>query len=101
MNNRRYNVKDFVIDQIKPQLEDIEEYLEIEFDEENFETLNGYLISKLQHIPDKKEKFEYSFGGYTFKVLSVENKVIKQILITKNIDESTQQIDAEADTSEE
>ena len=37
----------------------------------NFETINGYLISKLEHIPDKKEKFEYNYCGYRFKVLSV------------------------------
>lgn len=90
----------YIIDGLT-KLEDIESYLNIEFDEENFETINGYLIAKLQHIPDKKEKFEYDYGGYTFKVLSVENKIIKQILITKNNEESTQQIDAQADTSEE
>ncbi len=90
----------YIIDGLT-KLEDIEEFLDIEFDEENFETINGYLVSKLEHIPDKKEKFEFSYGGYTFKVLSVENKVIKQILITRNAVESTQQIDAEADKSEE
>ena len=31
----------------------------------------------------KKEKFEYAYKGYNFKVLSVENNMIKQILITR------------------
>lgn len=69
------------------KLEDLETYLGIEFDDENFETINGFLISKMEHIPDKKEKFEYEFSGYVFKVLSVENKMIKQILVTKIVDE--------------
>lgn len=71
------------------RLEDLEEYLDIEFDDENFETINGYLISKMEHIPDKKEKFEYEYCGYSFKVLSVENKMIKQILVTKIVNNDT------------
>jgi len=65
------------------KLEDLEEVLNIEFDDENFETINGFIISKMEHIPDKKEKFEYEYSGYLFKVLSVENKMIKQILVTR------------------
>ena len=70
-------------------LEDLEDCLGIEFDDENFETINGFLISKMDHIPDKKEKFEVDYGGYNFKVLSVENKMIKQILVTKVVNNDT------------
>ena len=71
----------------------------ITFDDDNFETINGYLISKLEHIPDKKEKFEYNYKGYDFKVLSVENNIIKQILITKTkeVSKQTEPIKAEAE----
>lgn len=79
----------YIIDGLT-KLEDIEEFLDIKFDDDNFETINGYLISKLEHIPDKKEKFEYEYDKYTFKVLSVENKIIKQILITKVIEDNKQ-----------
>lgn len=80
------------------KLEDLEEYLDIEFDDENFETINGFLISKMEHIPDKKEKFEYDYEGYQFKVLSVENKMIKQILVTKivnDIDDISEELNEE------
>lgn len=70
-------------------LEDLEDCLEIEFEDENFETINGFLISKMDHIPDKKEKFEVDYKGYNFKVLSVENKMIKQILVTKTVNNDT------------
>ena len=73
----------YIIDGLT-KLEDLEKYLDITFDDNNFETINGYLISKLEHIPDKKEKFEYNYKGYTFKVLSVESNIIKQILITRH-----------------
>ena len=88
----------YVVDGLT-KIEDIEDYLDIEFDDNNFETINGYLISKLEHIPDKKEKFEYNYCGYRFKVLSVENKMIKQVLITR--EESNTQTDSVNESSDE
>lgn len=88
----------YVVDGLT-RIEDIEDYLDIEFDDNNFETINGYLISKLEHIPDKKEKFEYNYCGFRFKVLSVENKMIKQVLITK--EESNTQTDSVNESSDE
>jgi len=70
------------------RLEDLENFLDIEFEDENFETINGFLISKMEHIPDKKEKFEYEYKGFLFKVLSVEKKMIKQILVTKLVSDA-------------
>lgn len=74
------------------KLEDIEELLGIEFDDENFETINGYMISKMEHIPDSKERFVMEYSGYEFKVLSVENKMIKQILVTKIVNNDTRDL---------
>lgn len=70
-------------------LEDIEQNLNIEFENSNYETINGFLISQMEHIPDKKEKFECDYGGFSFKVLSVENKMVKQVLITKIMDKES------------
>ncbi|MCR5799557.1 MAG: hemolysin family protein [Lachnospiraceae bacterium] len=83
-----------VIDGLTP-LEDLEGMLDIRFDDENFETINGFLVSKLEHIPDKRERFEYLFKGYNFKVLSVENNVIKQILVTQAVNEENERSSAE------
>lgn len=81
------------------RLEDLENFLDIEFEDENFETINGFLISKMEHIPDKKEKFEYEYKGFLFKVLSVEKKMIKQILVTKLVSDSDE--DSLEDNTEE
>ncbi len=97
------DVPDFIVTKEKnkiivdglSKLEDIEEYLGIRFDDDNFETINGYLISKLEHIPDKKEKFDFDYEGYNFKVLSVGKNIIKQILITPNNSEGVKQINSE------
>ena len=65
------------------KLEDLEERFGIDFGESEFETLNGYLISKLDRIPDEDENSEVSVDGYKFKILSVEKNVIQSVLVTK------------------
>jgi len=65
------------------KLEDLEERFDISFGETEFETLNGYLISKLDRIPDEDENSEVRVGGYIFKILKVEKNVIQSVLVTK------------------
>lgn len=67
----------------KTKLEDLEERFGIHFDEEEFETVNGYLIAKLEHIPTPDEQFDTTVDGYNFKIISVENKMISQVLVTR------------------
>ena len=71
-----------IVEGLSP-LEDIEHTLGIDFGDVNYETINGFMISAMEHIPEKKEKFECDYGGYNFKLLSVENNMVKQVLITK------------------
>ena len=65
------------------KLEDLEERFGIDFGETEFDTLNGYLISKLDRIPDEHENTEVSACGYRFKILKVEKNVIQSVLVTK------------------
>ncbi|MCH5342585.1 MAG: HlyC/CorC family transporter [Acetatifactor sp.] len=67
----------------KMPLEELEERFQIHFDNEDFETLNGYLISKLDRIPEPDEEFDVDHEGYNFKILSVENKMITSVLLTR------------------
>ena len=67
------------------QLEDLEELLNINFEEEDYDTLNGYLIDCLDRIPSEDEKCEISFSGYLFRVLSVDNNTIRKVRIEKTI----------------
>ncbi|MCD7806363.1 MAG: hemolysin family protein [Lachnospiraceae bacterium] len=68
-------------------LEDIEDKLGITFDETEFDTLNGFLIRQLDHIPQEGEEFEYEYRGYLFRVLSVENMRIQSVLVTRKAGE--------------
>lgn len=71
------------------RLEDLEERFDICFGETEFDTLNGYIISKLDRIPDENETTELEIDGYHFKIVKVEKNVIQSVLVTK-IEQSRQ-----------
>ena len=67
----------------KMPLEELEERFDISFADEEFETLNGFLISRLDRIPEPDEEFDVDYCGFNFKILSVENKMIQSVLMTR------------------
>lgn len=67
----------------KTPLEELEERLGISFEDEEFETMNGFLISRLDRIPEADEEFDVDFSGFNFKILSVKNKMIQSVLVTR------------------
>ncbi len=79
---RKTGKDSFVIDGFT-ELTDIEKALSIKFDEENFETLNGFMISRLDRLPAKDEKFTTEVDGYDFSILSVENRMITKVSVKK------------------
>ncbi len=76
------NEDEYIIDGITP-LEELEDKLDISFKEEEFETLNGFLIAKMDRIPEDDEQFVISVDGYEFQILAVENRMIKSVLVKK------------------
>ncbi len=67
------------------EVEDLEKLLEIQFEEEDYETLNGFLVFHLERIPTEEEKCVVSYGDYEFQVLSMENNIIKTVQIKKRV----------------
>lgn len=64
-------------------LDDVEDALHMEFEEDdkdNFDTLNGFLISRLGRLPEEDEKAHVVFKDYEFDILTVENKTIKTVM---------------------
>ncbi len=57
-------------------LDELSAALGADFVKGEFDTLNGLLISELEHIPTENEKASVDFGGYRFYVLSVRNNMI-------------------------
>ena len=79
----------------KTPLEELEERFNISFEDEEFETLNGFLISRLDKIPEPDEQFDVDYGGYNFKIISVESKMIQSVLVTKLPEEPPEDVDIE------
>lgn len=57
--------------------------IEPEEEEDEFETLNGFLISLIGKIPSDHELFSTTAHGYLFEILSVENKMIQSVHVLK------------------
>ncbi len=70
-----------LIDGMTP-LDEVGEELGLDFENEEFETLNGFLTSKLGHIPKKEDK-EVTARGYRFQILSINNNTIQQVRAEK------------------
>lgn len=67
-------------------LDDVEDALQMEFDEDdkdNFDTLNGFLVSRLGHLPEEDERAQVVFKDYRFDIEKVENKTIQTVLAKK------------------
>ncbi len=73
----------FVADGMTP-LDELSELLDIHFEEDlEVDTLNGFMIMKMEHIPEEKECFSMEYEGYEFQIRQVEKRVIRSVLITK------------------
>ena len=80
----------FLVEGMTP-LEELEDRLDIEFKlEEDIETLNGYLVSKLDKIPSEDEKSVIKDLGYSFQILSVSHKKIQKVRMKKLPEEMTE-----------
>ena len=64
----------------KMPLEELGEQLNVDFEEEPFDTVNGFVISRLEHIPEEGEDFEFSYEGYTFRIIEVKDRMIQSVL---------------------
>ena len=64
--------------------------LSIGLDEEadEFETLNGFLISRLGKIPGDDELFTVTAYGYEFEVCAVLNKSIQSVRVRRAKEDS-------------
>lgn len=65
-------------------LEEVAEVLGLEELEENEnDTLNGYLIALIGKIPSDGERFEVTAHGFVFRVLTVKDKMIRRVEVKK------------------
>lgn len=63
-------------------IEKVEEVLELAFsDNEDYDTLGGYLVGRLGRIPEENEEIDIHVGNWLFHVEKFEEKRIEKILV--------------------
>ncbi len=65
------------------RLDEIEEILEIEFPDEDIDTLNGFLLCELGRLPLENEEINIVYQGYTFHPIDIHDKMIVQVKVSK------------------
>ena len=78
----------YVVDGLT-EITDINKLLGIKVESDDFETLNGFLISKLGRIAEENEKEIVNDFGYEFRILEVTGNVIRKVEITKKEEEGS------------
>lgn len=72
----------YLMDGMTP-LSDAADALGITFEEDEYVTLNGWVVSRLDRIPADGELARVKDSGYLFHILKAENKMICLVKITK------------------
>lgn len=64
-------------------LENLNQWIDAELPEDEYDTLSGFVISQLGRIPNYDEKPEIEFNGLVFKVEEVSEKRIEKVKVCR------------------
>ena len=64
-------------------LSDVAETLQIPVNDDDFDTLNGFLVSLMEKIPNDGETSRLQAYGYEFSIRKVKDKMIREVLVKK------------------
>ncbi len=67
---------EFIVQALTP-LEDFNEYFSTDFNTEEFDTIGGFIVGRLEHMPKKGEKVEQ--GQFRFEVLRADGRRVHQL----------------------
>ena len=77
-------------------LENLSEVLELDMTEEDFDTLNGLMVSELGHIPAEGEQFTMKYHNCQMEIVEVKNKMITLARVTRLPSEDSTDIKEES-----
>lgn len=69
------------------ELENVKDELGINIDNNEFDTISGFIISKIGKIPDNDESYQIEFDGFIFKIEKIDEKRISLIRAERIIKE--------------
>lgn len=64
------------------RLDEIADLLELEFPDEDIDTLNGFLLYELGRLPMEDEEINIVYQGYSFQPIDIHDKMIVQVKVT-------------------
>lgn len=65
------------------KLEELKERFDIEFPEEDIDTVNGFMLYEFGRLPEKKERIRIPYKGFLFEALEWEERMITEVRIRK------------------
>ncbi len=57
---------------------------DLPFDDLPFETVNGFMVFQMERVPDPNDRTVIKYKGYTFRILTVEDRCIQRLMLTKS-----------------
>ncbi|MGO1919731.1 MAG: hemolysin family protein [Alkalibacterium gilvum] len=72
------------------RLRDLEHTLDISFPTDDFDTVRGFLINELGHVPTENESKKVIYKNITFVIEGIDDNWIETVLITKNNDKEVE-----------
>lgn len=79
------NGRDVFVVKASVSIKDLNEKINIDIDEdnENYDSLGGFIIDRLGYIPEEDSKLSFDYNGYEIKILYIEDNRIKAVRIRK------------------
>ncbi len=87
----------YVVDGLT-KLEDLDKLLGVEIRSEEFDTLNGFLISRLKRLPQENETEIINANGFNFRILEVSQNVVRKVEIEKVKDAVAEETEYDTDS---
>ncbi len=79
------NGRDVFVVKASVGIKDLNEKINIDIDEdnENYDSLGGFIIDRLGYIPEEDSKLSFDYNGYEIKILYIEDNRIKAVRVRK------------------
>lgn len=84
---RQHGSNRFSVRALTP-LDDFNKYFESEYTSDDVETIGGYLLAHIGHLPARGESFD--MDHFTFRVLSADSRQVHLYQVIDNLQDSTQ-----------
>ena len=76
------NKNEFILDG-RTRLEEMEKRFGLTFEDDRYETLNGFMISQMDRIPEDTDHFTCEYQGFRFHILTASRGQVKRLLLTR------------------